>query len=328
MLRQHKKKGFEPICGMKKNSRVYVAGHLGMVGSAIYRKLQEQGYDNICFATSSEVDLRDSAAVDNFFSENEPEFVFLAAAKVGGIMANNNYPADFLYDNLMVQNNVIECSYRYKVEKLLFLGSSCIYPKLAPQPIAEESLLSGYLEPTNEAYAIAKIAGIKLCQAYFKQHGCRFVSAMPTNLYGTGDNYHPENSHVLPALIRRIHEAKERDLDEVVIWGTGTPLREFMFADDLGAACVFLMQQYDEKEIINLGSGEEISILDLAHLIADVVGFKGRIATDKSKPDGTPRKLMDSSQLRSLGFRNRTSLREGIPIAYEDFLNKISVVAK
>jgi GDP-L-fucose synthase len=299
-----------------------------MVGSAIYRKLQEQGYNNICFATSSEVDLRDSAAVDNFFSENEPEFVFLAAARVGGILANNNYPADFLYDNLMVQNNVIECAYRYNVEKLLFLGSSCIYPKLAPQPIAEESLLSGYLEPTNEAYAIAKIAGIKLCQAYFKQHGCRFVSAMPTNLYGIGDNYHPENSHVLPALIRRIHEAKQGDLEEVVIWGTGTPLREFMFADELGAACVFLMQQYDEKEIINVGSGEEISIFDLARLVADVVGFKGRIATDKSKPDGTPRKLMDSSRLRELGFRNRISLSEGIPIAYEDFLNKISVVAK
>jgi len=299
-----------------------------MVGSAIYRKLQEQGYNNICFATSSEVDLRDSVAVDNFFSENEPEFVFLAAARVGGILANNNYPADFLYDNLMVQNNVIECAYRYNVEKLLFLGSSCIYPKLAPQPIAEESLLSGYLEPTNEAYAIAKIAGIKLCQAYFKQHGCRFVSAMPTNLYGIGDNYHPENSHVLPALIRRIHEAKQGDLEEVVIWGTGTPLREFMFADELGAACVFLMQQYDEKEIINVGSGEEISIFDLARLVADVVGFKGRIATDKSKPDGTPRKLMDSSRLRELGFRNRISLSEGIPIAYEDFLNKISVVAK
>jgi GDP-L-fucose synthase len=299
-----------------------------MVGSAIYRKLQEQGYDNICFATSAEVDLRDSAAVDNFFNENEPEFVFLAAAKVGGIMANNNYPADFLYDNLMVQNNVIECAYRYNVDKLLFLGSSCIYPKLAPQPIAEESLLSGYLEPTNDAYAIAKIAGIKLCQAYFKQHGCRFVSAMPTNLYGIGDNYHPENSHVLPALIRRIHEAKENELDEVVIWGTGTPLREFMFADELGAACVFLMQQYDEKEIINVGSGEEISIIDLARLVANVVGFKGRIATDKSKPDGTPRKLMDSSRLRQLGFRNRISLSEGVPIAYQDFLNKISVVAK
>jgi len=313
---------------MKKNSRIYVAGHLGMVGSAIYRKLQEQGYDNICFATSAEVDLRDSVAVDNFFSENEPEFVFLAAAKVGGILANNNYPADFLYDNLMVQNNVIECAYRYNVDKLLFLGSSCIYPKLAPQPIAEESLLSGYLEPTNDAYAIAKIAGIKLCQAYFKQHGCRFVSAMPTNLYGIGDNYHPENSHVLPALIRRIHEAKQGDLEEVVIWGTGTPLREFMFADELGAACVFLMQQYDEKEIINVGSGEEISILDLARLVANVVGFKGRIATDKSKPDGTPRKLMDSSRLRQLGFRNRISLSEGVPIAYEDFLNKISVVAK
>lgn len=312
---------------MKKKSRVYVAGHQGMVGSAIYRKLREQGYDNVCFATSSELDLRDKAAVDNFFNENEPEFVFLAAAKVGGILANNNFPADFLYDNLMIQSNVIECSFRHKVEKLLFLGSSCIYPKFAAQPISESSLLGGYLEPTNEAYAIAKIAGIKLCQAYYRQHGCRFVSAMPTNLYGIGDNYHPENSHVLPALIRRFHEAKENNRDEVVIWGTGTPLREFMFADDLGAACIFLMHQYEENEIINVGSGEEVSILDLAHLIADAVGFKGKIALDTSKPDGTPRKLMDSSRLNRMGFQSHTSLKEGIPIAYDDFLNRVSVAA-
>ncbi len=298
-----------------------------MVGSAIYRKLMEQGYDNVCFATSSEVDLRDRTAVENFFAKNEPEYVFLAAAKVGGILANDNYPADFLYDNLMIQTNVINASFRYHVEKLLFLGSSCIYPKFASQPIEEKSLLEGYLEPTNEAYAIAKIAGIKLCQAYFKQHGCRFVSAMPTNLYGIGDNYHPENSHVLPALIRRFHEAKEDNLDEVVIWGTGTPLREFMFADDLGAACVFLMQQYEENEIINVGTGEEVTILDLAHLISDVVGFRGRIAFDHSKPDGTPRKLMDSSRLHQMGFRHQTSLDQGIPIAYDDFLNKISVYA-
>jgi GDP-L-fucose synthase len=313
---------------MKKNSRIYVAGHQGMVGSAIYRKLQEQGYDNICFATSSEVDLRDGVSVNNFFRENEPEFVFLAAAKVGGILANDNYPADFLYDNLMIQSNVIECSYRYNVEKLLFLGSSCIYPKFASQPIAEASLLSGYLEPTNEPYAIAKIAGIKLCEAYFEQHGCRFVSAMPTNLYGIGDNYHPENSHVLPALIRRFHEAKENNLDEVAIWGTGTPLREFMFADDLGAACIFLMQEYEEKQIINVGSGEEVSISELARLIAEVIGFHGRIALDRTKPDGTPRKLMDSSRLQRMGFRKHTSLREGIPIAYDDFLRKIPVFAK
>ena len=312
---------------MKKNSKVYVAGHQGMVGSAICRKLYEQGYDNICFATSSEVDLRDSVAVENFFRENEPEFVFMAAARVGGILANDKYPADFLYDNLMIQANVIECSFRHNVEKLLFLGSSCIYPKFADQPIAETSLLEGYLEPTNEAYAIAKIAGIKLCQGYYEQHGRCFVSAMPTNLYGIGDSYHPENSHVLPALIRKFHEAKEEHRDQVVIWGTGTPLREFMFADDLGAACIFLMHKYDKKEIINVGSSEEISILNLAHLVADVVGFEGKIVLDESKPDGTPRKLMDSSKLHRLGFRAHTDLRHGIPVAYNDFLNRIAVAA-
>ena len=312
---------------MKKNSKIYVAGHQGMVGSAICRKLREGGYDNICFATSSELDLRDSASVDNFFRENEPEFVFLAAARVGGILANNDYPVDFLYDNMMIQANVIECSFRHNVEKLLFLGSSCIYPKFAPQPISETSLLGGYLEPTNEPYAIAKISGIKLCQAYYEQHGCCFVSAMPTNLYGVGDNYHPHNSHVLPAMIRRFHEAKEEDRDEVVIWGSGKPLREFMFADDLGAACVFLMHQYDKKEIINVGSGEEISILDLAHQVAGVIGFNGRIVLDESKPDGTPRKLMDSSRLRQMGFRIHTDLRQGIPIAYNDFLNRVAVEA-
>lgn len=313
---------------MKKNSKIYVAGHRGMVGSAIYRKLQKEGYKNLCGATSTELDLRDAISVDVFFQENEPEYVFLAAAKVGGILANNNYPVDFLYDNLMIQTNVIEASYRYNVEKLLFLGSSCIYPKFAPQPIQEKSLLQGYLEPTNEAYAIAKISGIKLCQAYFKQHGRRFISAMPTNLYGFGDNYHSENSHVLPALLRRFHEAKEDNLDEVIIWGTGTPLREFMFADDLGAACVFLMQHYDEPEIINVGTGEEITILELAQTIADVVGFKGSITLDKTKPDGTPRKLMDSSRLRGLGFQNQTKLRDGIRITYQDFLSRISVYAK
>ena len=310
---------------MKKKSKIYVAGHQGMVGSAICRKLHEQGYDNICFATSSEVDLRDSIAVDNFFRENEPEFVFLAAARVGGILANDRYPADFLYDNMMIQANVIEKSFRHNVEKLLFLGSSCIYPKFAPQPIQETSLLEGYLEPTNEAYAIAKIAGIKLCQAYYEQHGCCFVSAMPTNLYGIGDTYHSDNSHVLPALIRKFHEAKEEGRDEVTIWGTGTPLREFMFADDLGEACIFLMQNYDKNEIINVGSGEEISILDLAQLISDVVGFDGSLVLDGSKPDGTPRKLMDSTRLRRMGYRTHTNLREGIPIAYNDFLNRVAV---
>jgi GDP-L-fucose synthase len=313
---------------MNKDSKIYVAGHRGMVGSAIYRKLQQDGYKNLVAATSTELDLRNSVAVDEFFKEHEPEYVFLAAAKVGGILANDTYPADFLYENLMIQNNVIEASYRYKVEKLLFLGSSCIYPKFAPQPIKEESLLSGYLESTNEAYAIAKIAGIKLCQAYHKQHGKRFISAMPTNLYGFGDNYHPENSHVLPALLRRFHEAKENNAEEVLIWGSGTPLREFMFADDLGAACVFLMLRYEKPDIINIGTGEETTILELAQIIADVVGYKGRIGFDRSKPDGTPRKLMDSSRLHSLGFHHQTSLKEGISITYQDFLNKIAVYAK
>jgi GDP-L-fucose synthase len=313
---------------MNKEAKIYVAGHRGMVGSAIYRQLQKQGFNNICVATSKELDLKDTVAVDHFFKKNKPDYVFVAAAKVGGIYANSAYPADFLYDNLMIQNNVIEASYRYDVEKLLFLGSSCIYPKFAPQPIQEESLLSGYLEPTNEAYAIAKIAGIKLCQAYQKQHGKRFISAMPTNLYGFGDNYHPENSHVLPALLRRFHEAKENDASEVIIWGTGTPLREFMFADDLGAACLFLMERYEKPEHINVGTGEETTILELAHIIADAVGFKGTIGFDKSKPDGTPRKLMDSTRLHNLGFRHKTSLKEGIAITYQDFLSKIAVYAK
>src|SRR5688572_2033689 len=297
---------------MNKDSKIYVAGHRGMVGSAIYRQLQREGYNNVVVASSSEVDLRNSVAVDEFFKDNQPEYVFLAAAKVGGILANNNYPADFLYDNLMIQNNVIEASFRYKVEKLLFLGSSCIYPKFAPQPIKEESLLSGYLEPTNEAYAIAKIAGIKLCQAYHKQHGRRFISVMPTNMYGYGDNYHPENSHVLPALIRRFHEAKTENKAEVSIWGSGKPLREFMFSDDLAEACVFLMEKYEDQQLINVGTGEEVSILELAKVIAEIVGYKGKITFDASKPDGTPRKLMDSSRLHALGFKHKVSLQEGI----------------
>jgi GDP-L-fucose synthase len=308
---------------MKRNAKIYIAGHRGMVGSAIYRTLVKAGYTNFCLATSFELDLRNSKAVNNFFSTHQPEYVFLAAAKVGGILANNNFPVEFLQDNLMIQNNVIEASFRYDVKKLLFLGSSCIYPKFAPQPIHEKNLLDGYLEPTNEAYAIAKIAGIKLCQAYHKQHGRRFISIMPTNLYGIGDNYHPENSHVLPALLRRFHMAKENDLHEVVIWGTGKPLREFMFADDLGAACFFLMEEYDEPEIINVGTGEEISISDLAKLIADVVGFKGDIVFDRTKPDGTPRKLMDSSKLHQLGFSHQTNLREGLEITYKDFVDKV-----
>jgi GDP-L-fucose synthase len=313
---------------MNKDSKIYVAGHRGMVGSAITRRLQKEGYNNLVSADSSTLDLRNTVAVDEFFKEHEPEYVFLAAAKVGGILANNNFPADFLYENLMIQNNVIEASFRYNVEKLLFLGSSCIYPKLAPQPLHEDSLLSGYLESTNEAYAIAKIAGIKLCQAYHEQHGRRYISVMPTNLYGFGDNYHPQNSHVLPALLRRFHEAKENNLEEVIIWGTGSPLREFMFADDVGAACLFLMQRYESPQIINVGTGEEVTILELAKIIAETVGFKGNIGFDKTKPDGTPRKLMDSSRLHSLGFHHQTPLKEGIAITYEDFLNKIAVYAK
>lgn len=313
---------------MNKNSKIYVAGSRGMVGSAITRKLQKEGYNNIIVSGSSDLDLRNTIDVDEFFKKHEPEYVFLAAAKVGGILANDIYPADFLYDNLMIQNNVIHASYKYDVEKLLFLGSSCIYPKFAPQPLQEESLLSGYLEPTNEAYAIAKIAGIKLCQAYYKQYGRRFISVMPTNLYGIGDNYHSENAHVLPALLRRFHEAKENDLEEVVIWGTGTPLREFMFADDLAEACYFLMQRYEKPEIINIGTGEETSILELAHIIAEKVGYNGRIGFDRTKPDGTPRKLLDSSRLHGLGFHHQTSLKEGIGLAYQDFLSKISVYAK
>jgi GDP-L-fucose synthase len=248
--------------------------------------------------------------------------VFLAAAKVGGIYANETYPADFLYDNLMIQNNVIHAAWQYQAEKLLFLGSSCIYPKMAPQPIKEESLLSGYLEKTNEAYAIAKIAGIKLCQAYYKQHNCRFISVMPTNMYGYEDNYHPENSHVLPALLRRFHEAKRDNKPEVAIWGSGKPLREFMFSDDLAEACVFLMQTYEDPQLINVGTGEEISILNLAKLIAEVVGYRGKIDFDPTKPDGTPRKLMDSSRLQALGYKHKVSLKEGIEMTYSDFLTR------
>ena len=313
---------------MNKNSKIYVAGHRGLVGSAISRTLQNEGYYNLVSADSGALDLRNTEAVNEFFKEHEPEYVFLAAAKVGGIIANSKYPADFLYDNLMIQNNVIEASFRYNVEKLLFLGSSCIYPKLAPQPLHEDSLLNGYLEPTNEAYAISKIAGIKLCQAYHEQHGRRFISVMPTNLYGFGDNYHPQNAHVLPALIRRFHEAKENNLDEVTIWGTGSPLREFMFADDLAAACLFLMQRYESAKIINVGTGEEVTILELAKIIAETVGFKGRIGFDRTKPDGTPRKLLDSSRLHSLGFYHQMSLKEGIAITYRDFLNTVAVYAK
>jgi GDP-L-fucose synthase len=274
------------------------------------------------FATSKELDLRQPDQVNSFFERERPEYVFLAAAKVGGILANNTYPVEFLYDNLMIQNNVIHAAYQYGVKKLLFLGSSCIYPKFAEQPIHEESLLTGSLEPTNEAYAIAKIAGIKLCQAYYKQYGAHFISAMPTNMYGYGDNYHPQNSHVLPALLRRFHEAKTENKTEVVIWGSGKPLREFMFSDDLADACYYLMLNYEDSELINVGTGEEVSILQLASLIGDVIGYKGKIAFDTSKPDGTPRKLMDSAKLHALGFKHKTSLREGIEKTYQEFLAK------
>lgn len=307
---------------MNPTSRIYIAGHRGMVGSAILRHLESKGFRNLVYASSAELDLKDTDKVHRFFESEKPEYVFLAAAKVGGILANDTYPADFLYDNLMIQNNVIHAAYMHSVEKLLFLGSSCIYPKLAMQPIREDSLLSGYLEPTNEAYAIAKIAGIKLCQAYHKQHGRRFISVMPTNMYGYGDNYHPQNSHVLPGLLRRFHEARMDDKAEVAIWGSGRPLREFMFSDDLAEACVFLMQNYEDPTLINVGTGEEISILDLAKLIAETVGYKGKIIFDNTKPDGTPRKLMDSSRLHALGYRHKVSLREGIRLTYEDFLKR------
>ncbi|HEY9046334.1 MAG TPA: GDP-L-fucose synthase [Ohtaekwangia sp.] len=313
---------------MIKSSKVYVAGHRGMVGSAIVRCLETNGHTNIVAASSKELDLRRPDQVNDFFERERPEYVFLAAAKVGGILANDTYPVEFLYDNLMIQNNVIHAAYQYGVKKLLFLGSSCIYPKFAEQPIREESLLTGSLESTNEAYAIAKIAGIKLCQAYHKQYGAHFISAMPTNMYGYGDNYHPQNSHVLPALLRRFHEAKVEGKPEVTIWGSGKPLREFMFSDDLAEACYFLMTHYEKPDLINVGTGEEVSILQLAKLIGEVTGYTGKIVFDSTKPDGTPRKLMDSSKLHQLGFRHKTSLREGIEKTYQEFLSKQNAYSK
>lgn len=307
---------------MEKDAKIYIAGHRGMVGSAIHRKLSELGYNNIVTRTSSELDLRNQQAVADFFNQEKPDYVFLAAAKVGGIMANNTYRADFIYENMAIQNNVIKSSYDNKVKKLMFLGSSCIYPKMAPQPLNEDMLLTGTLEPTNEPYAIAKIAGIKMAEAFRDQYGCNYISVMPTNLYGINDNYHPQNSHVLPALIRRFHEAKINQLPEVMIWGTGTPLREFLFSDDLADACVFLMNNYDEKQFVNIGIGEDLSIKELAELIKDVIGYQGTISFDSSKPDGTPRKLMDVSKLHALGWKHRVNLREGIQLAYADFLKK------
>lgn len=313
---------------MDKVSKVYVAGHRGMVGSAIYRKLQSEGYTNLVVKISSELDLRDQQQVADFFKREQPEYVFLAAAKVGGIIANNTYRADFLYENLQIQNNIIHSSYLNGVKKLMFLGSSCIYPKMAPQPLKEEYLLTGLLEETNEPYAIAKIAGIKMCDAYRAQYGCNYISAMPTNLYGYNDNYHPQNSHVMPALIRRFHEAAVSNAAEVTIWGTGTPMREFLFADDLAEACYYLMQNYDEAGLVNVGTGEDLSIKDLAYLIAGITGYKGNINFDASKPDGTPRKLMDVSKLHGTGWKHKISLEEGIKLAYEDFLSKGALVTE
>jgi GDP-L-fucose synthase len=307
---------------MNNNDKVYVAGHAGMVGSAILRKLQAEGFDNFALRRSSELDLRNQAAVDAFFRQEKPEYVFLAAAKVGGILANDTYRAEFLYDNLMIETNVIHAAWQHGVRKLLFLGSSCIYPKLAPQPLREEYLLTGPLEPTNEPYAIAKIAGIKLCDAYRAQYGCSFISAMPTNLYGPNDNYHPENSHVLPALLRKFHEARRDGLPFVTLWGTGTPRREFLHVDDLADACYFLMQHYDEPGLVNIGVGTDISILELAQLVQRTVGYTGEIRHDRSKPDGTPRKLMDVEKLTALGWQATIGLEEGIRAVYQEYQEK------
>lgn len=304
---------------MNQNDKIYVAGHRGMVGSAITRKLVKEGFGRLVQRTSGELDLRNQAAVHAFFEKERPDHVFLAAAKVGGILANNTYRAEFLYDNLMIQNNIIDAAYRNGVKKLLFLGSSCIYPKMAPQPLREGALLTGELEPTNEPYAIAKIAGIKMADAYRSQYGCNFISVMPTNLYGPNDNYDLKNSHVLPALIRKFHEAKKKGEPAVTLWGTGKPRREFLHADDLADACFFLMQQYNEPGFVNIGTGEDLEIGELALLVKKITGYEGRIEHDLSKPDGTPRKLMDVSKLNGLGWKASISLEEGIRRVYADF---------
>jgi len=305
---------------MEKSEKIYVAGHRGMVGSAIVRKLKAEGYNNLVFRASSELDLRNQDAVTQFFIQTKPEYVFLAAAKVGGIYSNNKYRADFIYENLMISSNVIHSSYMNSVRKLMFLGSSCIYPKMAPQPLKEEYLLSGQLEPTNEPYAIAKIAGLKMCEAYRDQYGCNYISVMPTNLYGPNDNYHPENSHVLPALIRKFHEARINNHHSVTVWGTGNALREFLHSDDLADACVYLMQHYNEKEFVNIGVGKDISIKDLAHLVKKITGFRGEIIFDREKPDGTPRKLMDTSKLNALGWQPKINIEEGIASVYKEYV--------
>ena len=305
---------------MNLDSKIYIAGHRGMVGSAIFRVLKSKGFQNIIFRTSSELDLRNQQAVADFFAREKPEYVFLAAASVGGILANSTYRADFIYNNLMIESNIIHSAWVNSVSKLMFLGSSCIYPKLAPQPLKESYLLTGELEPSNEPYAIAKIAGIKLCEGYRDQYGCNFISVMPTNLYGYGDNYDLKSSHVLPALIRKFHEAKLTNQPFVEVWGTGKPKREFLFADDLADACLFLMNTYNEKEIVNVGTGVDLSIGELANEISSIIGYEGQISWDSSKPDGTPQKLLDVSKLRSLGWEASTSLQEGIKKAYADFL--------
>ena len=308
---------------MNKDSKIFIAGHRGMVGSAITRKLKNDGFNNIITRSSDELDLRQQQATSDFFKKEKPEFVFLAAAKVGGIVANNTYRADFLYDNLLIESNIIHAAYQQQVKKLLFLGSSCIYPKLAPQPLKEEYLLTGLLEPTNEPYAIAKITGIKLCEAYRDQYGCNFISAMPTNLYGEGDNYHLQNSHVIPGMLHKFHDAKINNAPFVELWGTGSPLREFMYVDDLAEASVFLMQNCDDKLFVNVGTGEELSIKDLANLIREVVGYEGEIRFDSTKPDGTPRKLMDSTRIHNMGWKHRVSLKDGLKKAYEFFLHSL-----
>lgn len=307
---------------METNAKIFIAGHRGMVGSAIQRKLVQEGFQNLIVRNSRELDLRNSIEVEVFFRKEQPEYVFLAAAKVGGIMANNTYRAEFLYENLMIQNNVIHCAWKYGVKKLLFLGSSCIYPKLAPQPLKEEYLLTGLLEPTNEPYAIAKIAGIKMCDAYRAQYACNFISAMPTNLYGPNDNYDLEKSHVLPALIRKFHEAKRQQLPQVTLWGSGTPLREFLHVDDLADACFYLMQTYNQAGLVNIGVGHDLSIKDLALLIRDIVGYQGDIVHDLSKPDGTPRKLMDVAKLKAAGWQAKIGLEEGIRQVYAQLGNE------
>ena len=307
---------------MNLEDKIYIAGHKGLVGSAIVRALNQKGFTQLIYKTSKELDLRNQVAVEYFFAEEKPKFVFLAAGKVGGIVANNTYRADFLYDNLLIVANIVHAAYSNHVNKLLFLGSSCIYPKMAPQPIKEEYLLTGALEYTNEPYAIAKIAGIKLCENYREQYGANYISLMPTNLFGINDNYHPENSHVLPALIRRFHQAKVDGLKEVSIWSSGNPRREFLYSDDLADACIFLMEKYNEKEIVNIGCGEDISIKELAELIKQVTNYQGNIVFDTLKPDGTPRKLLDVTKIHALGWHHKTALKGGIEKAYEDFLTK------